>query len=853
MRTLKLLIPVLLLASAIMLFAEKPLNYYLPEADYDQDITTPAEYFGFQVGEWHLRPDQIVGYLTRLAEESDRVEIQEYARSHEQRPLVLLTISSARNIRNIESIREQHVRLTDAEASANLNTSEMPSVLWMGYSIHGNESSGSNASVLVAYHLAAARDSELESTLNEVVVLLDPNFNPDGLARFAHWANMHKGQNLVADSDHREHREVWPGGRTNHYWYDLNRDWLLVQHPESQGRIRMFHHWKPNILTDHHEMGTNSTYFMQPGVQSRTNPLTPTLNQELTKQIAEYHADALDDIGSLYYTQQTFDDYYYGKGSTYPDINGTIGILFEQSSSRGHLQESIHGDLAFPFTIRNQVTTSFSTLQAAREMREQLLNFQRDFYQNASQEAAESSVKAYLFRAPDDEARATQFIKLLQNHTIRVHKLGQIVNINGQSFSPNDSFIIPLEQSQHRLINAMFETRTSFPDSIFYDVSTWTLPLAFNLEYAPYETRRLENGVLGDEASAGLAGGGLISDVAQPYAYLMKWDGYFAPRALNRILSTGIRAKVNTQEFDMTIDGSTERFSYGTILFPTSIHRPDQALLDSLVQVITTEDGLNIYGVGTGLTPQGIDLGSPSFSHLTKPKVLIAVGGGISSYEAGEMWHLLDMRQGMAPSLIEKDRLDNIDMDDYTVMIFPNGGYGDLSEGTVKDINEWVSSGGTLITLGYASRWAVNNEIASGTFIETDEDSIPERREYISASNFYGAQVIGGAIFEADIDITHPLGYGYNQPTLPLFRQSTLFMNRTKSPYKTPLQYTESPLLSGYISDDNLERMGESAAVIAHDKGSGSVIMILDRLSFRGFWYGTNKILMNAIFFGSIL
>ncbi|MBD3274971.1 MAG: zinc carboxypeptidase, partial [Candidatus Marinimicrobia bacterium] len=810
-------------------------------------------YFGFQVGEWHLRPDQIVGYLTLLAEESDKVEIQEYARSHEQRPLVLLTISSARNISNIESIREQHVQLTDAGNSANLNTAEMPSVVWMGYSIHGNESSGSNASVLVAYHLAAAQDSDLESTLDEVVVLLDPCFNPDGLARFAHWANMHKGQNLVADSDHREHREGWPSGRTNHYWYDLNRDWLLVQHPESQGRIRMFHHWKPNILTDHHEMGTNSTYFMQPGVQSRTNPLTPALNQELTKEIAVYHADALDDIGSLYYTQETFDDFYYGKGSTYPDINGTIGILFEQASARGHLQESIHGDVSFPFTIRNQVATSFSTLKAGREMREQLLNYQRDFYQNAMQEATDSDVKAYLFRAPDDMSRATQFIRLLQNHSITVHKLGQNVSINGQSFSPDDSFIIPLEQRQHRLIDAMFETRTSFPDSIFYDVSTWTMPLAFHLDYAPYTARNLDQNILGEAAQSDLMQGRLISDTEQPYAYLMKWDNYFAPRALNRILSSGIRAKVSSQEFNMPVEGASGGFSYGTILFPTDIQRPDKALLDSLVQVITTEDGVDIYGVGTGLTPRGIDLGSPSFSNVIEPRVLIAVGGGISAYEAGEMWHLLDVRQGMAPSLIEKDRLDNIDMDDYTVMIFPSGGYGDLSEGTVKDIDEWVSSGGTLITLGYASRWAVNNEITTGKFIKAPEDSITERRNYVTASNFYGAQVIGGAIFEAQIDVTHPLGYGYRQPSIPLFRQSTLFMNRTESPYKTPLQYSGSPLLSGYISDENLDRMSGSAAVIAQDKGAGSVIMILDRLSFRGFWYGTNKVLMNAIFFGSIL
>ena len=255
-------------------------------------------------------------------------------------------------------------------------------MVYQGFSIHGNEPSGANAGLAYAYYLAAAQGNEIEETLSNVVILMDPSFNPDGLQRFAYWANTNKSINLVADNNEREYHEVWPGGRTNHYWFDMNRDWLPVQLPESRARIETFYKWLPNILTDHHEMGTNSTFFFQPGEPTRVHPLTPQINQELTAEIGTYHAKALDNIGSLYYSEEGYDDYYYGKGSTFPDVNGGIGILFEQASSRGHIQESENGLLTFPFTIRNQFTTALSTIEAAKNMRGKINDYQRQYFQD---------------------------------------------------------------------------------------------------------------------------------------------------------------------------------------------------------------------------------------------------------------------------------------------------------------------------------------------------------------------------------------------------------------------------------------------------------------------------------------
>ncbi|MGB5356057.1 MAG: M14 family zinc carboxypeptidase, partial [Eudoraea sp.] len=310
-------------------FSQEALNldYYLPQnITYNESIPTPKEIIGHEVGEWHVTHDKLMFYMHQLAAKSERISIESRGETFEGRPILLLTITSTKNHQNLESIRQNHVALTEAgQEGASLE--EMPIVVYQGFSIHGNEASGANAGLLYAYYLAAAEGPEIEALLDSAVILLDPSFNPDGLQRFAYWANTNKSINLNPDPNEREYHEVWPGGRTNHYWFDMNRDWLPVQLPESRARIKTFHKWLPNILTDHHEMTTNSTFFFQPGVQSRVHPLTPKLNQELTAEIGSYHAKALDKLGSLYFTEERYDDYYYGKGSTFPDVNGGIGIL----------------------------------------------------------------------------------------------------------------------------------------------------------------------------------------------------------------------------------------------------------------------------------------------------------------------------------------------------------------------------------------------------------------------------------------------------------------------------------------------------------------------------------------------
>jgi hypothetical protein len=824
----------LLATSTLFSQTQTDLSYYLPQGmKYDSSIPTPESIIGHEVGEWHITHDKLVQYMYALADASDRITIEDRGKTFEDRPLLLLTITSPKNHGNIKAIQSAHIRATETN-DANLDN--RPIVVYQGFSIHGNEPSGSNAALLVAYYLAAGQSAEIESLLSNTVILFDPSFNPDGLQRFAYWANTNRGMNLNPDPNDREYSEVWPGGRTNHYWFDMNRDWLPVQLPESRARINTFHNWLPNILTDHHEMGTNSSFFFQPGIPSRTHPLTPNLNQELTKGIATYHAKALDKIGSLYYSEESFDDFYYGKGSTFPDINGGIGVLFEQASSRGHVQESDNGILTFPFTIRNQFTAALSTLEAANGMRKEILEYQHNFFKNARAEASKEGNKAIVFGDEKDAAKTYHLAEILKRHHIKIHDIKTDFTKNGKRFKKGYSYIVPKNQKNTRLINAMFEKRTTFQDSLFYDISAWSFPLAFNLDYA--ETTTAEAGASVEDITQ--RNGGVSSK--SNYAYLFEWNEYYSPKLLNQILKNGLRAKVSMKTFK----ANGKSYDYGTIMVPAKNQDMSSDRVYDLLNKFAKESYINIDAVSTGLN-DGIDLGSNNFRSLELPKVALLVGDGMTSYDAGEIWHLLDTRYDIIATKLDTKSFRRADLSRYNTIIMVNS-YSGLDENNTKKLKSWISDGGTLVAYRNALRWLNSKELIKINFKKNN--SIKAKNiSYEQRSNFRGAQVIGGAIFEAKLDRSHPINFGYKNDKLAMFRNTTLFINADKNSYNNPIQYSKNPLLSGYISEENLDSLSLSVPLKIGGIGRGNIIAFTDNTNFRAFWYGTNKLLMNAIFF----
>ena len=838
MKKYTLLVVVLLLGISKNIAQDYSVNldYYLPtNVSYNPNIPTPKSSIGHQVGDWHITHDKLVQYMYALASSSDRITIEDRGATFEGRPLLLLTITSANNHLNIETIRQQHLELTQKEPSTT-NINEMPIVVQQGFSIHGNEPSGSNAALAVAYYLAAAQGPAIDTLLNNTVILFDPSYNPDGLQRFAYWANTNKSKNINPDPNDREYDEVWPGGRTNHYWFDMNRDWLPVQLPESRARIATFHKWMPNILTDHHEMGTNSSFFFQPGIPSRTHPLTPQQNQDLTGEIGTYHATAFDKIGSFYYSKESFDDFYYGKGSTFPDINGSIGILFEQASSRGHAQESVNGILTFPFTIRNQFTAALSTLEAAVAMRQKILSYQQEFYQQAFKEAAKAD--AIVFGDEKDPSKAYHLAEILMRQNIQVHKIANDFTSKGKRYTKESSYAVPKNQRQHRLINAMFEKRTEFKDSLFYDVSAWTLPLAFNLDY----NQNIPTNKVGEKITT-LTKPGATAPKYSEYGYLMQWHDYYTPKALNMLLKKGIRAKVGMTPFT----SQNKEYDYGTILIPVQNQDLSPKDIAKAIEEIVAQTGVTIDPANSGQT-QKVNLGSNQFKALKLPKVAMLVGDGINPYDAGEIWHLFDQRYDMHITKLDTKNFRRVDISKYTDIIMPATRGNALNKDAAKKLKTWVQNGGTLIGYKSAGKWLEKNEFMKMTFKSnktTATDISFEQR-----SNYNGAQYIGGAIFQTTLDRSHPIAFGHKNKNLPVFRNTTLFIEADKNSYNNPIKYTASPLLSGYISLPNLELLKNTVPFKKAKLGRGNVLYFTDNTNFRAFWYGTNKLLMNAIFFG---
>ena len=834
---MKNLIYLFLLSFTLISFGQDnvSLDYYFSQQDIttlNKDIPSPESVVGHPIGKWHITHDKLVEYMRKLASISERITIEERGKTFEDRPLILLTITSKKNHKNINQIQKNHIDQTNGLITPKIDT---PLVVYQGFSIHGNEPSGSNSALLLAYYLAASNDEFVNKLLNNTVILLDPSFNPDGLQRFAYWVNSNKNINLNPDSDDREYNEVWPGARTNHYWFDMNRDWLPVQLPESRVRIKTFHQWLPNILTDHHEMGTNSTFFFQPGVPSRTHPLTPKLNQDITRKISKYHVKALNEIGSLYYSEERFDDFYYGKGSTFPDINGGIGILFEQASSRGHIQNSDNGVLTFPYTIKNQLTAGLSTLDAAFSMRNEILNYQYNFYKKSREEAKRQKKSAIVFGDEKDAAKTYHLAEILKRHKIKFHDLKNSFSKNEINYKKNYSYIIPKDQKNIRLINAMFEKRTTFQDSLFYDVSAWTFPLAFNLDY----DMNISMDMAGKEViELNKPNGAVISK--SDYAYLLSWNEYYSPSLLDELLNNDIIAKVALKEFKLNY----KKYDYGTILIPVKNQNISSDSLFKMLGELAIKNNLIVDGVNTGLA-DGIDLGSTEFKKISRQKVALIVGEGINSYDAGEIWHLFDSRYGITITKLDVKSISRADLSKYSSIIMPSSnGLSDLN--TTKIIS-WTEQGGNLIAFKNSLKWVDKNKLLDLKFKSNKIDT--KNISFAQKESHFGAQVIGGAIFEAKLDLSHPINFGYKNENISLFRNTTIFMDQDDISYKNPIIYSENPLLSGYISNKNLKEIKLTVPFKTGAYKKGQVTCFTDNTNFRAFWYGTNKLLMNAIYF----
>ena len=822
--------------------AAEPVEFFQVDGvTYDESVTSFEEFAGYEIGERPVRVSDMHAYLRGLADRSDRITYEIAGYSHERRPILTFTVTSAENQANIETIRQTHLARLRGEAAPDA----APMVLWINWGVHGAETAGMDGSIPFLYHMAAAQGPEIEAQLDNAVMIVTVIFNPDGHSRRVNHVETFWSYGDNTDPNDAAHN-LWTAARTNHYWFDLNRQWLLLTQPEPQAWIRQWHKWKPMLSVDYHEMGSNSPYYFHPGEELRRNPLIPERARELAFGIAQRHAAWLDSEARLYSTEEGFDNFYLGKGSTYPQVNGSLGILFEGGAGRGGAIMTERGLVTNGDNARTHFRTALTSIQGALDLRDQITAYQRDFF---AENARTATRGGWVFTAKGDPERAARFVRLLGMHDIRVQKLSSGLTAGGQSFPAGESYFVPDAQPGKKLIEGIFGRITKFEENIFYDVSGWTLPLAYDLEYAQVAS-----------APAGTAADGAFQSAPAPdrssYGYVFEWSHTYAPRALNRILSKDIMARAAMEETVVRTTSGDAAFGRGSIFVPLARQDATNEEIHAIMTEIAAKDGIPVFAATTGLTPvTGKDLGATGINRIVKePKVVLAYDGGLASYDVGEVRWTLDYRHRMPVTLVKKSDLGSLDWAEYTHLLLV-GGNAALSERMTGEIKGWIAAGGTLIATRDAALWAQGAILGrKSEKTEGGEGEEPTRLNFADMSVRDAEHVIGGAIFATDLDTTHPLGFGYQNRDLAVHRNETFTLIRPDdNPYAVPVEYTEDPLLTGYASERRQGEIAGTPSVVAERRGRGAVILMADNPVFRGTFAGTEKLLMNAIFFSRLI
>jgi hypothetical protein len=674
--------------------------------------------------------------------------------------------------------------------------------------------------------------------MQNMVILMDPVINPDGRDRHTHWANMHKGTPPVADPLDREHTEIWPGGRTNHYWFDLNRDWFLGTFPETRNRIEFFHRWRPYVQTDHHEMGTNSTFYFDPGEEASNNPNVPDfLYNKIYPTYAEYFRKATDKIGSMYYTKESYDKLYPGYGSSYINFYGGAGFLFEQASSRGHVQETTTIPITFAFTIRNQFTASLTTIRASLAEKNSLLEMRKEFYTTARKQAESSAVKGYMFSDDNDATRTKAFIDMLLMHRIEVY-----------SMPTAGTYYVPVVQDNYIMLRSIFENQITFRDSSFYDASSWSLIHAYGLPFS-----EVKNAMAPGQRINSTLHIVTPSPTKSGYAYLVNNTDYNIHRFIFELEKAGIIVQTATRPFTANVNGKPLKFGYGSLVISVQQQRMDADKVFNAVKTASETAGITVHSVESGYNLAGVDLGSNYIKTLKKPEVLMLIGTGVTAAEAGEIWHLLDQRLQMPVTKIDILNFSRAELNRYNTLVMVSGSYALLDKNSTEKIRNWVQNGNTLITIKSGAEWAIRNGFTRHKLMSDSSNESSSRVDFDRSVEIEGAKALGGSIFRIDLDTTHPIGYGYTRRKIAVYKNGLTFFQKSNNPYNTVAQYTSDPLIGGYVHASTLKKLRNSPSLLVGNEGAGRVILFADEPNCRGTWYGTNRLFLNSIFYANLI
>ncbi len=793
-------------------------------------VPTPDAVMGRRFASRHSTIADVERYFRAVAAASPRIRLEQHGWTPEGRPMLHAFVSSPANLARLDEIREESRRLFFQPSRVqDEELADMKLVVWAGYGVHGNEHSATEASIAFLHQLAAAEDEDVKAILDRTVIIIVPSLNPDGRDRSVNWMNGVRGQNPTSDPQDREHREPWPAGRTNRYGFDLNRDWMPLTQQETRQRHAVWTAWRPQLTLDFHEMGSDLTFFFQPGVPSRVNPWTPQSNQDLTTRLAFSHQAALEEDGKLFFSGERYDDYYIGKGSTYPDLLGSIGILFEQGSSRALLRPSSRsgnpdGILRYEDTVRNQLTASWSSLRGADGMAADLRRHMRDRSLEALSGRFEAGWAALRWPEGPDQEAGWRLAQLLARHEIEV-----FTRRSGNA----TEYMTAARQPAGRLLAAMFDRPSTFEDDEFYDISAWPLDLAHGFEAERLGSAPSVEGwtrVEAGEERIGMANPLAAKGAA---AIILPWRGIRDAARFAGLLEQGLPLHRVTARMPISPERTLEP---GEIVIP----------MTPAVEAMIERTGL---GEGSYETvprnPEFLrSLGGGKVAPISPARTAIAYGEGVNVNDAGAVWQLMDQKLGLAVSAVEPSVLASGTLDRYTAIVLASGSY---SEALSAKLQAWMRSGGVLICTGSAMDWA------SRSGLWDLRSRSPQARTaglpYGEIAGERGRQEIPGSVFEIGLDTTHPLAWGL-PGRLWTMRDSNVFYDLPSQPGSAVARYAEKPLAAGYASAEAIANAPDRAAVLARREGQGALVLIADTPHFRAFFTASDMIFVNALFFG---
>ncbi|MBX2891404.1 MAG: zinc carboxypeptidase [Saprospiraceae bacterium] len=835
MNTLRSLLLLPLMAIAPSLFSQNT-----PKA--------PDAFFTHKRGEQFTPHHQLVAYFEHLAAHApNTMRLEKYGTTHEDRPLHIAIFSSPENIAQLEQIRLNNLRLAGLADGRPERTNPV-AIIWLSMSVHGNEPSGAECSPLLAHRLATQTDEETKNWLRNTVVILDPSLNPDGYDRYTHWYRGASNLLKNANPNSREHREPWPGGRTNHYYFDLNRDWAWATQVETQQRLVVYQRWMPHVHADLHEQYVDNPYYFAPAAEPMHDYITPW-QRTFQTEIGQNHARYFDENGWLYFTKETFDLFYPSYGDTYPMFSGAIGMTYEQAghSTAGRAIINGLGDtLTLHERIEHHLTTSLSTIEMGSKNAARIVeNFREYFTRSAAQPP--SQYKAFVIRETNDPNKVNALCRFLDRHQIRYGRVGAGFSgikafdyASGKetsiSINPED-VVISAFQPKSVLVGVLFEPESRLSDSLTYDITAWALPFAYGLEaYALKERMDPKKAFEPYKAPE-------VKIAASPYAWCVHRRSLNEAMFLSEILQKGVKVRMATKSFAI----SDQQFGAGAFVINRGDNRLIAGELDSIVQAAATNANVPLHPVFTGFSGRGSDLGSDAFAPIDPPSVALLYGDEVDDNSFGHAWFFFERELGYPVSPVPLDKIQRVNLTDFNTLILPHGYYG-LSETQTRIIQDWVKSGGRLIAYeGGAKAFLGKDGFDLKHKDEPKKDSTAAPTPYRSRERESISDQLPGAIVKAKVDNSHPLALGLPDYYFSLKTGADAFQMPEKA---TAVIYLEETFPSfGFIGSRVKPRLGKTPILTVQKMGGGQVILFVDNPLFRSFWEQGKVLFANAVFF----